>query len=106
VIDEVVRLGARVVAYDPVAMENARRVLTHPDIRFAPSALEAATGADALLLLTAWPEFRTIPPEELRAVMATPVVIDGRNLWDPERMRALGFHYRGIGRPSPVVTRA
>jgi UDPglucose 6-dehydrogenase len=98
VIEELTGLGARVIAYDPVAMDNARRAFTQLDVRFAPSALSAADGADALLLLTAWPEFRTVPPERLRAVMAQPVVVDGRNLWDPVAMRGYGFVYRGIGR--------
>jgi UDPglucose 6-dehydrogenase len=67
--------------------------------RYAATALEAAHGADALVLLTEWNEFRALSPEKLAAAMKGRVVLDLRNVWDPEAMRAAGFDYRSIGRP-------
>jgi UDPglucose 6-dehydrogenase len=90
--------GARIQAYDPVAMENARRYFGER-IVLAPAPYEAVKGADALLVVTEWSEFRTPDLERVKAVMRSPVVFDGRNVFDPEEMRELGFTYYGIGRP-------
>ena len=102
---EVIRLlhgaGAAIRAYDPVANGNARRLL--PDtVVFGESAYEAARGADAIALVTEWNEFRFLNLERLRAVLRRPVIFDGRNLYEPERMRRLGFEYYSIGR-KPVL---
>jgi UDPglucose 6-dehydrogenase len=102
---EVIRLlldgGARIRAYDPVAMDNARPLV--PDgVRFADSAYAAADGADAVALVTEWNEFKYLNLERLRQLLRRPVVFDGRNLWEPERMRRLGFEYHSIGR-RPVL---
>ncbi len=98
---EVVRLlrsaGARVRAYDPVAMDNARPLLPS-DIVFSDSAYDAADGADAVALLTEWNEFKFLNLERLRRSMHRPLILDGRNLYEPERMRRLGFEYHSIGR--------
>ncbi len=98
---EVIRLlhaaGAAVRAYDPVANGNARRLL--PDtVVFGESAYEAARGADAIALVTEWNEFKFLNLERLRGLMRRPVIFDGRNLYEPERMRRLGFEYHSIGR--------
>ena len=93
--------GASVRAYDPVATDNARAVLP-PSVRYCASTYEAAEGADAVALVTEWNEFKFINLERLRSVMRRPVVFDGRNLWEPERMRRLGFEYHSIGR-KPVI---
>jgi UDPglucose 6-dehydrogenase len=92
--------GARVQAYDPVATDRARAVLGDR-VRFAPGPYEALEGADALLVVTEWSEFRTPDFERMKALMRTPVVLDGRNVFDPEEMRELGFEHHGIGRPPP-----
>src|SRR5215510_14825135 len=92
-------LGARIRAYDPVAIPNARRELP-ADVTYCDSAYEAATGADALALVTEWNEFKFLNLERVRALMRRPVVFDGRNAWEPERMRRLGFEYHSIGRRS------
>jgi UDPglucose 6-dehydrogenase len=102
---EVIRLlhgaGAAIRAYDPVANGNARRLL--PDtVVFGESAYEAARGADAIALVTEWNEFRFLNLERLRGLMRRPVIFDGRNLYEPERMRRLGFEYYSIGR-KPVL---
>jgi len=99
VISRLRGLGARIRAYDPVAIPNARRELP-ADVTYCDSAYEAATGADALALVTEWNEFKFLNLERVRALMRRPVVFDGRNAWEPERMRRLGFEYHSIGRRS------
>jgi UDPglucose 6-dehydrogenase len=97
VVSRLVQLGVEVRAYDPVAMANARQVLP-PSVTYCESSHVAAGGADAVVLLTEWNEFKLLNLERLRAVMRRPVIFDGRNLWEPERMRRLGFEYYSIGR--------
>lgn len=98
VIDELLRLGARVRVYDPVAMPNLRRDRPDLDVQYAEGPIDALDGADALLLLTEWPEFRAVPLRTVAMHLARPVVIDGRNLWSPAEAEASGVTYRGIGR--------
>ena len=98
VVERLVTEGARVRAYDPKAMEGARAELAD-SVVYCSSALEAAEGADAVLLLTDWPEFRSLDFAVLRELMARPLVLDGRNLLDPETLRAAGFEYVGMGKP-------
>jgi UDPglucose 6-dehydrogenase len=90
--------GAKVRAYDPVAEPRARELLD--DVEFASSAEEALEGADAAILVTEWPEFAELDWAELAGKMATPLLVDGRNFLDPDVLRAAGFTYEGIGRPS------
>jgi UDPglucose 6-dehydrogenase len=97
VIARLLELGATVRAYDPVAMGPARKTL--PDaVIYCESPYETADGADAVALVTEWNEFKFLNLERLRGVMRRPVVFDGRNIWEPERMRRLGFEYHSIGR--------
>ncbi|MCY0879230.1 MAG: UDP-glucose/GDP-mannose dehydrogenase family protein [Firmicutes bacterium] len=98
IIDELLRLGARVRVYDPVAMDNLRRQAPDLAVEYARTAYEALEGADALILVTEWPEFREVPPQDVKARLTQGVVIDGRNLWEPGAMRAAGLRYRAIGR--------
>ena len=102
---EVIRMlhagGAHVRAYDPVAMDNAR-VLVPESVTFSDSAYAAAEGADAVALITEWNEFKYLNLERLRGLLRRPLIFDGRNLWEPERMRRLGFEYYSIGR-KPVL---
>jgi UDPglucose 6-dehydrogenase len=88
--------GAEVQAYDPVAMENAEELLE--DVIFCSDPYQVAEGADALILVTEWNEFKQLDLERLRDLMNDPVLIDGRNVYDPQRLRKLGFTYRGMGR--------
>ncbi len=88
--------GARVVAYDPVAMENAVRV--NPDLHLAEDPYEAAQGADALLVTTEWDEFKHLDLRRILEIMARPILVDGRNIYDPRQMVEMGFIYRGVGR--------
>ncbi len=91
-------MGAEVTVYDPAAIENARKVC--PGLKYADSAVGAATGADVVLLLTDWPEFARLDPAELGAVTATKAIIDGRYMLDPAVWRAAGWHYRASGIPA------
>lgn len=91
--------GARVRAYDPVAAENARTML-NGDIQYATNALDCVRGADAIILATEWPEFVELDWSAIADAVKSKVLVDGRNLLDPAKMRALGFHYDGIGRPN------
>jgi len=99
IIEELTRRGATVAAYDPVAMAEAARVLgPRDDVSLVRRADAALQGADALLIVTEWKEFRTPDFDAIRAVLKQPVIFDGRNLYDPKLMKALGVEYRGIGR--------
>src|SRR5437660_4567384 len=100
-IESLLERGASVRAYDPVAMPHAGRTLPGA-VLYCESPYEAAGGADALALVTEWNEFKFLNLERLREAMRRPVVFDGRNLWEPERMRRLGFEYYSVGR-KPVL---
>jgi len=89
--------GSKITAYDPAAMERTQEAMTS-SITFANSAYDAAHGADALLILTEWEEFANLDLERLRRELRYPIVIDGRNLYDPEVMAAQGFTYYSVGR--------
>ncbi len=93
--------GAVVRAYDPVAMENARRQVPH--VRFCEDAYAAAADADAVVLVTEWNEFKQVDLARVAATMGNPVLIDGRNVYEPERMKELGFNYRGVGRGNSAL---
>jgi UDPglucose 6-dehydrogenase len=89
--------GCRIAAYDPAGQERAREVLG-ASVEFASNAYEAADGADALLILTEWDEFASLDLDRLHRQLKYPIVIDGRNLYDPESMAAHGFTYYSVGR--------
>ena len=99
-VSGLLRLGARVVAHDPVAIDEARQVFGDADgLRFAPSQYEALEGADALVIHTEWLPYRTPDFRRMREAMSSPLIVDGRNLYDPEEMRDRGFDYSCVGRP-------
>lgn len=100
-IDKLLGAGATVAAYDPHAMENARRQLGDREgLHFADSMFAATDGADMLLLVTEWQEFRHADSALLKESLKQPVVFDGRNVYDLVVMKDLGFHYESIGRPT------
>jgi len=101
VVTGLLQRGAIVRTYDPVAATHARRILP-AEVVYCDSPYEAATGADAVALVTEWNEFKFLNLDRLRSVMRRPLIFDGRNLWEPERMRRLGFEYHSIGR-KPVL---
>ena len=98
-IKSLLQEGCSICAYDPAAHERAREVL-NSNIELADSAYDAARDADALLILTEWEEFAALDLDRLRAALKYPIVIDGRNLYDPARMAANGFTYYSVGRPT------
>jgi UDPglucose 6-dehydrogenase len=108
-IQSLLQEGCEISAYDPAAHERAREVL-NSSVRLAEDAYDAARGADALLILTEWEEFAALDLKRLRAELKYPIVIDGRNLYDPEVMAASGFTYYSVGRsassPEPAATAA
>jgi UDPglucose 6-dehydrogenase len=97
VIDELLADGAVVTAHDPVAMDATRKVLGGR-IAYADNPYAAADGADALMLVTEWNEFRQPDFARLKSMMSRPVVFDGRNIWNPLRLQEAGFTYYGVGR--------
>lgn len=97
IIKELLKYKPKIKAFDPVAMENAKRVFGDKII-FCKNAYEAVKGADALLVITEWPEFRRPDFDLLKKLMRNPVIFDGRNIYTPKLMVELGFVYYGIGR--------
>lgn len=111
VLGELLRAGATVAVYDPVAMEEAKRVFEldfSPEqmarIRFAEGPMQALTGADALAIVTEWKTFRSPDFDEVKQLLKEPLIFDGRNLFEPEVMAEVGFEYHGIGRS--ILTKA
>jgi UDPglucose 6-dehydrogenase len=94
--------GAHVRAYDPQAMENAARILKK--VKLCKDPYEAAEGADALLLATEWNEFKQLDFKRIRQSMRSPVLMDGRNQWDGNYLRSLGFIYFGVGQGNHIET--
>jgi UDPglucose 6-dehydrogenase len=96
------KAGAHVKAYDPVAMERAGELM--PTVTFCATAYDVAKEADAMLLITEWNEFKQLNWEKIRSFMRQPIVVDGRNLYDPSEMENRGYTYWGVGRgKSPAV---
>ncbi len=106
-IEQLTSRGAEVVAYDPVAMKEAERAMpAQPRLRYAASANAALEGADALVIVTEWKEFRSPDFDAIRQRLRQPVVFDGRNLFEPAFMREQGIEYHAIGRPAAVASLA
>ena len=97
-VAEMLREGAHVSVYDPKGMEKAREVKEIAGATFAASALEAVVGAEALIIATEWSEFANVDLAALKDTMAAPMVFDGRNVFNPQTMETVGFHYHSIGR--------
>jgi UDPglucose 6-dehydrogenase len=97
IITRIHELGAEVKAYDPVAMPRAEEIL--PWVTYCATPYDVAKGADALLVVTEWNEFKQLDMARVRDLMRAPVLLDGRNIYEPSEMRRLGFRYYGVGRP-------
>lgn len=98
-IRELANRGATIQAYDPAAMNEARRVLADVEaLSFQANAMDVLKGADALVIVTEWKEFRSPDLERMKALLRKPVIFDGRNILEPDAVRATGFEYAGIGR--------
>jgi UDPglucose 6-dehydrogenase len=98
IVEELTRRGAHVRAYDPVAMAEAARVMKSPALHFASSQSDALTGADALVVVTEWKEFRNPDFDAIKAALKEPLIFDGRNIYEPAIMKMHGIEYLGIGR--------
>jgi UDPglucose 6-dehydrogenase len=96
VIENLLQKGAEVRAYDPKAMPVLKRQLN--SIKYCRDPYDVASGADALLVVTEWDEFKQLDLDRIKSVMRRPVIVDGRNIFDPKTMRERGFVYRGVGR--------
>ena len=100
VIKELLNEGAKVRLYDPKAMDNMKEVFPEqpPQILYVNSPYEAAEGAAALLIITEWDEFKGLDLKKIKDAMANPIIVDGRNIFEPEDVRSLGFEYYSVGR--------
>ena len=96
IVQTLLKKGARVRAYDPAAMEEARAVL--PGVEFGRDAYDTARGCDALVLATEWNQFRRLDLQQIKGLLKTPTFIDLRNVYEPDQMKRLGFNYCGVGR--------
>lgn len=103
-INALTERGAHIRAYDPVAMEVAESMM--PEVLYCATAYDVAKSADALLLVTEWNEFKQLDFDKIKRLMRQPIVLDGRNIYDPEVMAERGFTYRGVGRGVPRPERA
>ncbi len=97
VIDYLKEKGAKIRAYDPIAMDNTKLLLGN-EIEFGNSAYDVAEGSDAVILLTHWDEFKSLDYKKIRSLMKQPFFIDSRNCLDQNKMQKLGFNYRGVGK--------
>jgi UDPglucose 6-dehydrogenase len=98
ILEVLLQEGARVRAYDPAAMETTRRIF--PEVHYCDNPYEAAKGSDALIVVTEWNLFRNLDLGELKSLLRQPILLDLRNIYEPEKARALGFRYYGVGRPA------
>jgi len=96
IIETLIGKGAKVKAYDPVSMEKARAIF--PDVDYVENPYDAADGASAMILVTEWREFLSLDMERMKKIMKSPVIFDGRNIYDMEKLKGLGFEYHGMGR--------
>jgi UDPglucose 6-dehydrogenase len=98
-VQELMREACQIRAYDPAAMDRAKEVLKS-GVEFARDAYDAAAGSDALLILTEWEEFASLDLDRLKSLLKYPIVLDGRNLYDPNVMAKHGLSYYSVGRPA------
>jgi len=96
IAEALTKKGAKVRVYDPVAMEVARPLL--PSVEMFKDSYEMAKGCDALMVVTEWNEFKQLDLEKVKNLLKTPVIYDGRNIYDPKVMKEMGFTYRAVGR--------
>lgn len=96
IINKLQGMGARIKAYDPIAIANAKRLLKN--VEFVQNAYAAAKDSDLLILVTEWNEFRQLDLKKIKNIMRNPILLDGRNIYDPLEMKAIGFTYVGVGR--------
>ncbi len=96
IINELIKFGAKIKVFDPIAMENAKKILS--GVNYAENPYDAVENADALVLVTEWNVFRQLDKARIKSLLKEPNIIDGRNMWDPKEMKEFGFNYIGVGR--------
>ena len=97
IINGLLKRGAKIKAYDPVAMDEARKIF-NDDIKYCKDSYDAAEGSDALVLITEWNQFRSLDMSKIKGLLKSPVIIDLRNVYEPQKMKELGIRYTGVGR--------
>lgn len=96
IIKQLLNLGADITAYDPQAMDVAKKIF--PNVNYTADAYNAASGKDALVIITEWPQFRELDMNKIKNSLKRPIIIDGRNIYDKDKLKSLGFTYIGVGR--------
>lgn len=102
IINGLLKKGAKIKAYDPVAMEEARKIFNE-DIKYCKDSYDAVEGSDALLLITEWNQFRNLDLIKIKELLRLPVIIDLRNVYEPQKMKELGIRYAGVGRGQALL---
>jgi UDPglucose 6-dehydrogenase len=105
IVDALTAAGAKIVAFDPEAMANVKKFHPNPNLSFTDNSYAALKGADALIVATEWSEFRTADFSKIKTLLKDPVIFDGRNIYDPEDVRELGFYYESMGRDVIMPTK-
>lgn len=98
IIQALLQKGAKVKAYDPEGMDEFKKAVNSINLTYGMDAYSVVKGVDGLVILTEWNEFRNLDLKEVKKLMAQPLIIDLRNIYEPERMSELGYHYIGVGR--------
>ncbi len=98
IVSELAKEGATIKVYDPIAMENAKSIFTEESVTFSKNPYDAVSGADLLILITEWNEFKELDMKKVKSLMKASNIIDGRNIYDPHKLKELGFTYIGVGR--------
>ena len=96
VVNSLLQEGAKIKVYDPIAMNNAKKILKSVDFQSDPYSV--AKDCDILIIMTEWNEFRQLDLEKIKKCMKKPILLDGRNIYDPQKLREIGFIYTGVGR--------
>jgi UDPglucose 6-dehydrogenase len=103
VIDKLLKEGASIIAFDPVAQKEAHRILGN-SITYAKDEYDACIDVDALIIVTEWPEFRMPNFRVIEKLLKTKTIFDGRNIYEPEEMKEMKFNYYSIGRKSVIIS--
>ncbi len=96
IIEDLKNAGATVHAFDPIALDNAKKILN--DVKFFENPYETIRDCDALIVVTEWDEFRNVDMRAVKVLLRKPIIVDGRNIYDPKELRDIGFTYLGVGR--------
>ena len=96
IIQNLIKEGAKIRAFDPVAIENAKKIM--PDVKYCKETYETIKDCDALVFMTEWNQFRSLNMEKIKSLMKQPIIFDLRNIYNPSKMKQYGFVYSSVGR--------